>query len=287
MLFSSSLVTAMNTSISATFSSSSSSSSVTSPDSTSARSSALGEQLAAALVVLDDLDRVVLLQRARQAPADVAAAADHHPAHRLVHAPQLAHDLADVLGGGEAEHLVAGFDHGVALGQRSGCRGGRSATMRASTSGHVRAQFADRLADQRPAVERAHRHQAHAAVGEFEHLQRLGELDQLDDVVGEHLLRADGEIHREVLAPEHLLGPGGNRRRAPARCGVGTLNMRAASLQATRLVSSLCVTATSRSASSMPASRSTDGCAALPVTVRRSRRSCSARSRGRRRCRPP
>jgi hypothetical protein len=55
--------------------------------------------------------------------------------------------------------------------------------------------------------------------------------------------------------------------------------MRAASLQATRLVSSDCVTAMSRSASSMPASVSTEGCAALPVTVRRSSRSCRARRR--------
>src|SRR3970282_1027807 len=59
----------------------------------------------------------------------------------------------------------------------------------------------------------------------------------------------------------------------------GTLNMRAASLQATRLVSSDWVTAISRSASSMPASVSTEGGEELPVTVRRSKRSGSARRR--------
>ena len=60
---------------------------------------------------------------------------------------------------------------------------------------------------------------------------------------------------------------------------VGMLNMVAASLQATRLVSSLWVTARIMSASRAPACSSTAGCAALPITVRRSRRSCSVSSR--------
>src|SRR5258708_3472124 len=59
---------------------------------------------------------------------------------------------------------------------------------------------------------------------------------------------------------------------------VGTLNNTCASLQATRLISSLCVTAIIMSQSSMPASSSTEGCAALPSTVRRSRRSRRWRS---------
>src|SRR5229473_1721097 len=59
---------------------------------------------------------------------------------------------------------------------------------------------------------------------------------------------------------------------------VGTLNNTCASLQATRLVSSLCVTAIIMSQSSMPASSSTEGCAALPSTVRKSRRSWRLRS---------
>ena len=55
-----------------------------------------GEPLGAGLVVLDDLHAVALLDRAGEAPADVAAAADHDALHRLVHAPQLAHHAADV-----------------------------------------------------------------------------------------------------------------------------------------------------------------------------------------------
>ena len=57
---------------------------------------------------------VVLLDRLRQAETDVAAPGDHDPPHRPVGTPQLAHDLADVHRGGEAEHLVTRQDDGVA-----------------------------------------------------------------------------------------------------------------------------------------------------------------------------
>ena len=60
---------------------------------------------------------------------------------------------------------------------------------------------------------------------------------------------------------------------------VGTLNWCAAILHATRLISSLCVTAINRSASSMPARFRTAGCDALPQMVRKSSRSCKAFSR--------
>src|SRR6266508_15296 len=59
---------------------------------------------------------------------------------------------------------------------------------------------------------------------------------------------------------------------------VGTLNNCCASLHATKLVSSICVTAIIMSQSSIPASTSTEGCAALPRTVRKSRRSWRSRS---------
>src|SRR2546425_1975980 len=59
---------------------------------------------------------------------------------------------------------------------------------------------------------------------------------------------------------------------------VGTLNNCCASLHAIKLVSSFCVTAIIMSQSSIPASTSTEGCAALPSTVRKSRRSWRLRS---------
>src|SRR4051812_45701108 len=55
---------------------------------------------------------------------------------------------------------------------------------------------------------------------------------------------------------------------------VGVLKSLAASLHATRFVSSLRVTAKIRSASAAPACSRMRGCAALPAIVRKSRRSC-------------
>jgi hypothetical protein len=62
---------------------------------------------------------------------------------------------------------------------------------------------------------------------------------------------------------------------------VVTLNMLRAILQATRLVESDWVTATSMSASSMPAFFSTEGRAPLPTRVRTSRRSAMSPSASR------
>jgi hypothetical protein len=49
---------------------------------------------------------------ARQPQAHLAAAGDHHPAHRPVHLAQRAQHRADVLGGRQHEDLVAGLDAG-------------------------------------------------------------------------------------------------------------------------------------------------------------------------------
>ena len=67
------------------------------------------------------------------------------------------------------------------------------------------AQESQRIAHQRPAGKGAHRHQRCLAIGELQHLQRLGKLDQLDDVFGEYLLRADRKIHAEIIRAEHFL----------------------------------------------------------------------------------
>src|ERR1017187_2101941 len=163
-----------------------------------------GQLFAAALVVLDDLDRVVALERARKPQADVAAARDHDPAYRLVLAAQLLHHLADILAGGEAEHLVAGLDHGGTLGHD------RPVAAEDGGEAHVDVRYV--LADvlqlvthQRSALEGAHCHQAHASVGELQYLQRLGKLDQLDQVFGDQLLRANGVVHGKTVWRKQLL----------------------------------------------------------------------------------
>src|SRR5882762_3626417 len=163
-----------------------------------------GEDFAAPLVVLDDLDRVVALDRPRQSQSDVAAPGDHDPPRRLVHAPQLVHDLADVLGGGEAKYFVSGLHYGVALGQDRAV----AAEYRGNARIHGRnvfPQVLQRMTDQGTALEGAHRDQARLAVRELQHLQCFGKLDELDDVIGEDLLRTDCQIHVEAVRAEHAL----------------------------------------------------------------------------------
>ena len=62
---------------------------------------------ARARVALDQLHLVALLERLRQAEADVAAAGDDDAARRVIAVAHLGHDAADVVAGGEEEHLVA------------------------------------------------------------------------------------------------------------------------------------------------------------------------------------
>ena len=66
------------------------------------------------------------------------------------------------------------------------------------------AQFLDRPADQRAAVIGAHRDQLHEAVGEIEHLQGGGVVDELEDVIGNDLFRADDDIDRQHVLAEYL-----------------------------------------------------------------------------------
>src|SRR3979490_235434 len=70
---------------------------------------------------------------------------------------------------------------------------------------NVLPQVLQGMTDQGTALECTHRDQAHFAVGKLEHLQRFGKLDQLDDVVGKDLLRADCQIHVKAVRAEHAL----------------------------------------------------------------------------------
>jgi hypothetical protein len=111
------------------------------------------------------------------AGADVAAAGDHDAPDRLQHAPQLAHH-------GRMCSLAASTKTSsppsmtVLPSGSTGWCSRKMAAMRASTLGQVLAHGLDRLADQQAAVVGAHADQRHPAVGELEHLQGFGELDQ-------------------------------------------------------------------------------------------------------------
>src|SRR5882762_7044869 len=163
-----------------------------------------GKHLAASLVVLDDLDRVVALDRPRQAQSDVTAPCDHDPFYRLVHAPQLVHDLADVFRRGETKYLVSGLHHRIALGQNRAVTPKYGGDTRVHGR-NVLPEILQGMTDQGTALECTHCDQAHFAVGKLEHLQRFGKLDQLDDVVGKDLLRADCQIHVKAVRAEHAL----------------------------------------------------------------------------------
>ncbi len=105
------------------------------------------------------------------------------------------------------------------------------ATMRASTAGMCWRRSLSGWPTSGPPLEGAHRHQADPAVGEVEHLQRLRELDQLDDVVGERSARGRSRgrprSRRRRAAPARSRGSRCARTRAMR---VGMLNMRAAML---------------------------------------------------------
>ena len=68
----------------------------------------------------------------------------------------------------------------------------------------MRAQRRKLMTDQRTAVERADRDEADLPVGELKNLKGARELEQLHDVVGNDLFRADRAVDREILAGEYL-----------------------------------------------------------------------------------
>ena len=155
-------------------------------------------------VALDDLDLVAAFERSREIEADVAAAGDHDLARRLVELAHLAQHGAYVFARGDEEHLVAFLDDGVAVGDDALA----AAVDRDDAALDVRdvlRQVAQRMADERAAAIRARRDEAHFAVGELEHLQRAGEVDQLRDVVGHERGGADRDVDGNAARAEQLL----------------------------------------------------------------------------------
>ena len=83
----------------------------------------------------------------------------------------LAHHAAQVVARGEEEDLVAFLDDRVALGPNAAAAAvdGDDARVRLR---QVLAQLAQRVADERAALLRAHADEVHLAVREIQHLQR-------------------------------------------------------------------------------------------------------------------
>ena len=140
--------------------------------------------------MLDQFDLISIFEDAREPAADIAAADENDALYRLVEAPHLTHHGTDVLLGSDEEDLVVNLDHGITLRDdgRATTKDGRHAGL---DSGHVLAQLAQLVADERPAVVRLDRYQAHPPTREINHLQRTRILDQSFHLIDHHLFGAD------------------------------------------------------------------------------------------------
>lgn len=144
---------------------------------------------------------MILLEHRSQSCPDVAPTGDHDALVRRLASAQLRHDRRDVIGGGEKEHFVIGLDHGVVFGQDRAAISVDCRDLYVDPR-HVFLQYAQLLVDEGSAVEGLDRHELHAIVGEVEHLQRSGVVDQAFDVFGDDLLRANQHVDGHVLPAE-------------------------------------------------------------------------------------
>src|ERR1700676_210216 len=166
-------------------------------------------------VALDEFYLIPVLQFARQAYADVAAARNDHAARGRFFAAQLLHDHANILARGEEKYLVAILDDRVALrlDALAGPIDGGAPRVR---RGNVLAQGTQRLTHQGTALQGTNAHQAHPAIGEIQHLQSPGISDQTCHVLGHQLFGADPDIHRNRVLAEQPV-PFGEVGRAHTR----------------------------------------------------------------------
>jgi hypothetical protein len=146
---------------------------------------------------LDDLDLVLALQLARQAQADLAAAGQHHAAHRPVAWRSAPSTVRMCSVAASTKTSSPGSMRVLPSSVGRPCPGGRWRRC-ASRPRHQLRDLGQAVLHQRPAGHRAHRDQADQPVRELQHLQRLGVLDQLADVGGDALLGADHLVDREA-----------------------------------------------------------------------------------------
>ena len=164
--------------------------------------------LAARQAGIDDLELDVILQRASQLQADIAATGNHHAAHRRQRLVEQAQHRADILHGNQDEDLVAGQDAGVCAGRHKavrligktpvdGCHVG-------ARLGQQHLQLAWRVAVHRGLVVHADRDQRGQSLGKFAHLQRFRILHQLPDVLRDRGLRANHLVDGETVLVQQV-----------------------------------------------------------------------------------
>ena len=160
-----------------------------------------GDVFCALAVVVDDLGDAFAFELPRHAQADIAAAGDDHPLHRILHALHFKQHGANMLFRRQHEDLVAGLDHRFALRRQRTVAPEQRGDARVDAFAKMFAQFADRLADHRAAGGRTHRHQRHAPFGKGKHLQGFREIDELDQIIGNRLFGTESVADRK-----HLVG---------------------------------------------------------------------------------
>src|SRR5690606_15608862 len=147
-------------------------------------------------LVLDEFYVVHGFESLREPRTDVAAARDHDASHRGFQALHLAHHESNVFGRGDEEDLVVVLDDRIALGLDAlpaavdGCDPSVMAF-------DVRRELLELLADEGAAFACPNADETYATVGEVEHLQRAGMLDQAHHMIRHELLRADRDVDTE------------------------------------------------------------------------------------------
>ena len=164
----------------------------------------LGDIAGALLAVLDDLDLVGLLQRLREAHANVAATRNDNATHRVFEAPHLAHEHADVLAVGDEEHLVVFLDDRVAVREHRFAL----AVNRRDTGLRIRDVILERrdaLSHEQAVAVSLYTDEADAAIREIEDLCRAGIENELFDKAANQLLGTDAHVDRDRVLREQLV----------------------------------------------------------------------------------
>ena len=131
----------------------------------------LGYPAGASRFALDDLHLVGLLERERQANADVATARNDDTPHRVLELAHLAHEDADVFAVCNEEDLVTLLDDGLAIGEH----GLALAVYRCDAAFGIRYVFlqcCDTLPDQQSVTIGDDSDEPDSAIGEIQHLRR-------------------------------------------------------------------------------------------------------------------
>ena len=165
----------------------------------------LGNYARALRIAFDYLDLVGLLEGKRQAHADISAAGDDDPAHRVLQLAHFTHENPDILACGDEEDLVIFFNDGIAVELQR-----LSVTVDGGNTGlgigYVFFQRRNLLANQQAVTIGTCADQSYPPAGKFQYLHRARIQNELFDILADQLLRADAHIDRDCILFEQLPG---------------------------------------------------------------------------------